>query len=219
MKYLLSLEITRYTAQHYLVAYKATLNQAVRLRKIEYNPAKILNIRYESKKVERLTFPELKKLQKTYCKYPDIKNGFLFSCFTGLRISDIRNLKFSDIKNDHIEIILKKNKTPISIKINETAKKIVVEQKKRKIDKFVFHIPLGGKTSNRLKDWIKQAGIHKKLTFHCSRHTFGCMLIENGVDVFTVKKLMGHKDVRTTLKYVDKVDETRDKGIDRLPNL
>jgi len=195
------------------------LNHAVRLRKIEFNPTGTLTIKFQRKQIERLTLIELQTLINSECKYKDLKNGFLFSCFTGLRISDIRNLKFSNIKDGYITIVQKKTKTEVNIKMNETAKKIFDEQTKVKVDKFVFHISHGGKTSKRLKEWISSASIKKKITFHCSRHTFGCLLVENGVDVFTVKKIMSHKDIRTTLQYVDKVDTTKDKAIDKLPVL
>ena len=219
MNYLLSLDFTRYTAQHYFVTYKATLNHAVRLKIIEFNPAKELSIQYEKKSIERLTFQELKKLRETECKYSFIKNGFLFSCYTGLRISDLRNLKFSDIVDGHIKIIQKKTRSQVYIKLNQTAKQILQEQKMNKIDDNVFHIPLGGKTSNRLKDWLQKAGIKKHITFHCARHTFGCMLVENEAPILAVKKLMGHRDIRTTLQYVEKVDKIQDRAIDKLPEL
>ncbi|MBT3756838.1 MAG: site-specific integrase [Candidatus Cloacimonetes bacterium] len=219
MNYLLSLNITRYTAQHYLAAFKATLNHAIKLRLIDYNPANMLTIKYERKNIERLTIEELQDLIKTDCKYRDLKSGFLFACFTGLRISDIRNLKFSDIVDDHIKIIQQKTKTETDTKLHGTAKMLLDEQRNNKKDDYVFHIPHGGKTSKRLKAWILKAGIKKKITFHCSRHTFGCLLTENGVDVFTVKKIMTHKDIRTTLQYVEKVDKTKDQAIDKLPVL
>jgi integrase len=217
--YLLSLNITPYTAQHYFAAFKAALNHAVKLREIEYNPAGTLTIKFQRKRIERLTLTELQALINTECKFDDLKNGFLFSCFTGLRISDIRNLKFSNIKGDRVQIIQKKTNTEADIKMNKTAIKILSEQVKAKVDKFIFHIPHGGKTSKRLKEWILAAGIEKKITFHCSRHTFGCLLVENGADVFTVKQIMTHKDIRTTLQYVEKVDTTKDKAMDKLPTI
>ncbi len=219
MNYLLSFNIANYTAQHYFAAYKACLNYAVKLGKIDFNPAQTLRIKYQRTKIERLTFKEMQKLEKTECKYNDLKNGFLFACYTGLRISDIRKLKDSNIQKDHIKIIQQKTKTETDTKLNETAKLLLEEQRKKKKDEYIFHIPHGGKTSKRLSEWILNAGIKKKITFHCARHTFGCLLIENGVDVFTVKKLMGHKDIRTTLQYVEKVDKTKDKAIDKLPKL
>jgi integrase len=216
-EYLLSLDMTAYSALHYFITFKATLNYAVSLKKISNNPAKHISIKYDRKTIERLTLEEVQALMETDCKYSSIKNGFLFSCFTGLRLSDIKNLKFSDIKNNRIKFIQKKTKDEVEFKVHPTAQKIIEEQIKTKRDEFVFHIPDGGKTSQRLRNWIQSAGIEKKITFHCSRHTFGCLLIENGVDVFTVKKLMGHRDIKTTLQYVEKVDETKDKGIDRIP--
>ena len=217
--YLLSLNITPYTAQHYFAAFKAALNHAVKLRKIEYNPASTLTIKYQRKHIERLTLTELRALANTECKYEDLKNGFLFSCFTGLRISDIRNLKFSNIKGHRVQIVQKKTNTDVDIKMHETAIKILAQQRKAKVDKFIFHIPHGGKTSKRLKEWRLSAGIEKKITFHCSRHTFGCLLVENGEDVFTVKQMMTHKDIKTTLQYVEKVDTKKDEAIDKLPVL
>jgi len=216
-EYLLSLEISEYTALHYFITFKATLNYAVRLNYINKNPAQNITIKYEKKSIERLTIDEVKKLMNTECKYQSLKNGFLFSCFTGLRYSDLVNLKFSDIENEHLRVIQKKTKMEIEVKLNNTAKKIIEEQKLIKKDDYVFHISSGGRRSKRIKKWLQDAGIKKAITFHCSRHTFGCILIEIGVDVFTVKKLMGHKNIKTTLQYVEKVDSTKDIAIDKLP--
>jgi len=194
--YLLTLNITRHTAQDYFAAFKTTLNYAVKLRIIDYNPARDLSIKYDKKSRERLTYIELQKLKKTECKYSSLKNGFLFSCYTGLRISDIRNLEFSNIIDDHVSIIQQKTRSQVNIKLNKTANEILKEQKKKKINNCVFHIPHGGKTSKRLKDWLIKAGIKKKITFHSARFTFGCLLIENGAPLFAVKKLMGHKNFK-----------------------
>ena len=218
-EYLLALEITRYTAQHYFAAYKACLNYAVKLHHVNTNPAKGLGIKYERKTIERLTIDELEKLKATECQYPDLKNGFLFACFTGLRISDLRKLKFSDISKEHLKFMQQKTKTENKIKLTAFSNDIIKEQLEHRLDDHIFHIPSGGKTSKRLKQWLKNAGIKKRITFHCSRHTFGCLLIENGVDVFSVKKLMGHRDIKTTMQYVEKVDTTLDKAIDRLPGI
>jgi len=216
-QYLLSLDIKAYTALHYFVAFKAALNYAVSLNYINSNPAKNISIKYEKKSIERLYEDEISKLMDTFCTHSDIKNGFLFACFTGLRFSDLNSLKYSDIINNHVKIIQKKTKNEVVIKINPTVRKIIEEQEKKKKDDRIFHLPTGGKRSKILKKWFEDAGIRKELTFHCSRHTFGCLLVENNVEVFTVKKLMGHSDVKTTLQYVEKVDETKDRAIDKLP--
>jgi integrase len=217
--YLLSLDITPYTALHYFVTFKATLNQAVKHGHILANPAKGISIKYEKKSIDRLSVEEVKSLMQTDCAYPDIKKGFLFACFTGLRFSDLNNLKWTDITNGRLKIIMLKTKKEIEMKLHPNAKAILKEQKQIRSEGNVFRIPTGGKTSNRLKKWFRHAEIDKDLTFHCSRHTFGCMLIESGVDVFSVMKLMGHNEVKTTLQYVEKVGATKDKAIDRMPVL
>jgi integrase len=214
--YLLSLDIIPYTALHYFVTFKATLNQAVKHGHLLTNPAKGISIKYEKKSINRLSVEEVKVLMNTDCAYPELKNGFLFACFTGLRFSDLTNLKYSDIKNNRLKIIMLKTRKEIEMKLHLNAEAILKEQKKIRHDGNVFKIPTGGKTSNRLKKWFKDAGIDKDLTFHCSRHTFGCMLIESGVDVFSVMKLMGHNEVKTTLQYVEKVGATKDKAIDKM---
>ena len=80
------------------------------------------------------------------------------------------------------------------------------------INEYLFHIPHGGKTSKRLKEWIKLACIKKHISFHCARHTFGCLLIESGALILAVKKLMRHRVIRTTLQYVEKVDKIQDSA-------
>ncbi|MBN1327492.1 MAG: phage integrase SAM-like domain-containing protein, partial [Candidatus Cloacimonetes bacterium] len=72
--YLLAMDVTPYTAQHYFAAYKACLNQAVKLGKIEKNPAGELSIKYERRSIERLTAVELEKLKSTDCRFQNIKN-------------------------------------------------------------------------------------------------------------------------------------------------
>lgn len=218
-EYLLSLGVTPYTAHHYYVTFKATLNQAVKHGYIDKNPAKGIFIKYEKKSIERLSSDEVKRLMDTDCPYPNLKNGFLFACFTGLRFSDLNNLKWSNIIDNRLKTTMQKTKTTIEMKLHPNAITILEEQKNVNPRGNIFKIPTGGKTSKRLKKWLNDAGIEKEITFHCSRHTFGCLLIENGVDVFSVMKLMGHRDVKTTLQYVEKVGETKDKAIDKLPVL
>jgi len=66
---------------------------------------------------------------------------------------------------------------------------------------------------------MNNAGIQKHITFHCARHTFGCILVEKGVNLFIVKKLMGHKKIETTLNYVDKANVDAEAAINKLPKL
>jgi integrase len=94
----------------------------------------------------------------------------------------------------------------VKIPLHSIARKILKEQRIKSCSNKLFHIPTGGKTSKEIQQWMISAGINKHITFHCSRHTFGCLLVENGVNLFVIKKLMGHRKIETTLQYIDKAN-------------
>ncbi len=83
----------------------------------------------------------------------------------------------------------------------------------------VFDFLVNHLTNDYLKTWITIAGINKKITFHCARHTFATMCISQGIDIYTVSKLLGHSDVANTQRYAKLTDQKRDKEIDKLPKL
>ncbi len=217
--YLLNLDISKRTAKHYFTCFKGCLNDAVKRELIDKNPAKGLTIKFEKKSIERLIDAELEELWKTPCEYHDLKNGFIFSCYTGLRFSDILDLRFDDIVNNKIKVIQNKTLNEVEIPLHKIAKKILSMQQNKHPDGSIFKIPTGGKTSRRLQKWIKETGINKHITFHCARHTFGCLLVEKGVNLFIVKKLMGHRKIETTLQYVDKANVNAKAAIEALPDL
>ena len=73
--------------------------------------------------------------------------------------------------------------------------------------------------SINIEKWCKNAGIDKKITFHCSRHTFGTTMITLGADLYTTSKLMGHSDVSTTAIYAKIVDQKKVDSIHLLDNI
>lgn len=64
-----------------------------------------------------------------------------------------------------------------------------------------------------------QAGIKKDVTFHTGRHTFAVLMITEGVDLYTVSKLLGHKEISTTQIYAKVVDKKRQDAVNRIPSL
>lgn len=215
--HLIGSDIASSTANLYFKKFGAVLNDAVKNEIIMKNPAKGINIKYSHSKREFLTEEELKILLNTPMQVEDTKNAFLFACFTGLRLSDLRQLKKSDIKEGYLHIKQQKTEDEMRIKLSEVALNIIKKQTKN--GDLVFNLKPKNVVAGIMTRWIKRSGIEKKITFHCSRHTFATMLLTKGADIYAVSKLIGHKDLKTTQIYAKLVDKRKDEAIDLLPKL
>lgn len=217
-----SKQLASSTANAYFQIFTSALNEAVRQKKITANP--VLYLSREDKKpikAERsnrtfLTIEEVKKLASTEYKNDNIKRAFLFACFTGLRISDIRNLTWGNIierdKACYVTITMQKTREPLTIKLNKQAEKWLP---KKNGTKDVFDLPVYNSIINdNLKRWAKSAGIEKSVCFHMSRHTFATMELTLGADLYVVSKLLGHNDVSVTQIYADIINKKREEAVD-----
>ena len=72
--------------------------------------------------------------------------------------------------------------------------------------------------TTQLGSWVKSAGISKNITYHCSRHTFAVMQLTLGTDIFTVSKLLGHTELKTTQIYAKIVDDKKKEAVNRIPD-
>jgi site-specific recombinase XerD len=80
----------------------------------------------------------------------------------------------------------------------------------RKPNQLVFEdLPDPSWISHPLKKWLETAGITKKITFHCFLHTFATLLVSSGSEIYTVSKMLTHKNVFTTQIYADLIDEKK----------
>ena len=204
----------------------SVLNLAVKEKLIATNPTLNLD-NYEKPKStnkERiyLTIDELKKLETTEYSNNELKRAFLFSCYTGLRISDITSLKYSNISLNNgtyyiSKRIIKVNELtviPLSLKALQ-----LIDTTKINSDDFVF---IKSKVINRnpqLRHWCKIAGINKSISFHSARHTFATIALILGADIYTVSKLLGHTNINTTQIYAKIVDEKKVEVIKLFNNL
>jgi integrase len=138
-------------------------------------------------------------------------------------LSDVEKLKWGDIKDNKIHFRQKKTSGFEYLDLHETALKIM----KSTLASNEFPMPertifdLGGKShvNAHMKEWVKESGINKKITFHSSRHTFATSLLTHGNDLYTVSKLLGHKNVSTTQVYAKVVDELKKKAVESLPSI
>ena len=167
----------------------------------------------ESTNIDFLTLDELKAMASTDAT-EDIKNPFLFCCFTGLRFSDVKALRWENIENGVIILRMKKTKEIVRVPLSDNAKRFLPETKEKGL---VFQIGPLNTLTRGLKVWAKEAGVNKNLHFHVSRHTFGTLALEHGAAIYTVSKLLGHRNVETTQIYAKVLDEGRKKAVDAIP--
>ncbi|MEF2792845.1 MAG: site-specific integrase, partial [Alistipes dispar] len=74
-------------------------------------------------------------------------------------------------------------------------------------------------TNETIKRWVLRAGIHKDITFHCGRHTFAVMMLDLGTDIYTVSKLLGHRELSTTQIYAKVLDKNKQAAVAKIPDI
>tara|TARA_R110002126_G_scaffold92507_5_gene219532 strand:- start:1160 stop:2365 length:1206 start_codon:yes stop_codon:yes gene_type:complete len=183
-------------------------------------------IKYSEIKVKKMTgervflLPhELKKLYDYY-QSPFIVGSkkmilqrYLFSCFTGIRISDSEQITADNFIGDHLAFTMYKTQKFIRIKLNQTALSLV---------KFP-HIFEGSFTREHINRELKEIaitlGINKRVYFHSSRHTFATNFLISGGNVVNLRKLLGHSKIDETMIYVHIVESITDTQVDLLDNI
>lgn len=178
------------------------------------------NIRVESQDSTReyLTIEELRRLIETPTKYK-VRNPFLFSCFTGLRWSDVSALRWGDVEEygERTRIRFRQKKTGAQEYMDLNNQAVALMGERGADDALIFDISTKG--NDKIDKWIKAAGIKKHITFHCARHTFATMLLTLDTDIYTVSKLLGHTDISTTQIYAKIVDKKKQEAVDRIPQM
>ncbi|GHV68824.1 tyrosine recombinase [Bacteroidia bacterium] len=208
--------IARNTAATYFSIFKAALHQAFVDNYLTIDlSAKVKGIQKQETRRECLTLDELNALAATPCDYSTLKNAALFSALTGLRHCDIHKLLWKEIQMDGEQARLNftQQKTKGVEYMPISAQTLQFCGTRRNPDQLVFEdLPSPSWISEPLQRWIKEAGITKKITFHCFRHTFATLQLANGTDIYTVSKMLGHTDVKTTQIYAKVVDAKKNKA-------
>jgi integrase len=207
----------------YFNKFKAALRLAFEERIIPENPAiGIKSIKTDEPNREYLTIEEIKSLAKTDCKYPVMKRAFLFSCLTGIRWSDIHKLKWSEVQKqaDGWKVIFRQQKTRGQeyLDISDQARDLLGQQVNQD-DRVFTGLKYSGWHNIELQRWIMRAGISKEITFHCGRHTFAVLQLELNTDIYTVSKLLGHKELKTTQIYAKVMDQKKKEAMNKMPDI
>lgn len=211
-----------YSVINYLGCLRNALNMAVREDVIADNPIMKLSaqdkVKAPESQREYLTVEEVQQLEAADSPYPHIKQAFLFACYTGLRCSDVRSITWGKIVKDgekyRLHTVMFKTKRPFYIPLSKKAMQWMPERGDKTDDELIFeNIPVQVNTKLYLQPWLDKAGITKPITFHCSRHTFGTMMLTLGADIYTTSKLMGHTKVEVTQIYAKIINKKKDDAV------
>jgi len=198
------------------------------------------------KKIIFLTWEELNKLREfkippTKQALERVRDVFLFQCFTGLRYSDVFNLRRSDIKGDHIEVTTVKTSDSLIIELNDHSKAIL---EKYKDLEFENDKALPVITNQKMNDYLKElsefAEINEPvrqtdykgneridevtpkyalLGTHAGRRTFICNAFALGIPPQVVMKWTGHSDYKAMKPYIDIADDIKANAMSKFNQL
>jgi site-specific recombinase XerD len=205
---------------HYIKRLRIVWNLAIKREIIQNNPFLAID---NLKKVEPtrtyLTIDELQQLASHSEKVnPIIVKAFLFSCFTGLRFSDIQQLKWQAIKDNQIHYCQVKTSKAEILPLSKQALSILETFEKKEGLVFI-DLPSNQSINPTLKVWAKHAEISKNLHFHVARHTFATLSLTSGVDLYTVSKLIGHANITQTQIYAQIIDAQKTEAVNKLPEI
>ena len=189
---------------------KAFINWAIEDELMKKNPFQNIKTKHVDGKREHLSSLELEKLERLYKKntlkynLQNVLRYFLFSCYTGLRYTDLKSLNFKHIKKievkrnfvDVVDITMHKTKLPVVIPLTSKAKFLLPKKINR--NQIVFRTLSNQKTNDNLKKIMKEAGIDKNITFHSARHTLATLGLEMGIPIEVISKILGHTELKTT---------------------
>lgn len=201
------------TALSYFNKIKATLRKAYKkgLLQTDINAA-VDSIKEQESQRNFLTMEEASRLFRTPCKKEIVKRVCMFSLLTGIRYSDIAKLTWEEVqysKSEGYYIRFKQQKTdrPVTLPISQEAFEFLGEKETQY--KRVFYDLKKWDVDRLLPIWVKDASIEKHITFHCFRHTYATLQMAAGTDIFTVSKMLGHKNIKTTQIYTKIIDEKK----------
>ena len=218
-----NLPLSQNSKYSYFNKFKAALRRAFDDGYLTINFAsKVKSFEQAESQREYLTFDELQALAKTECKYPVLKRAFLFSCLSGLRWSDINTLTWSEVRDegDVSRVNFRQEKTDgvEYLYISRQARELLGERQDPQ-ERVFRGLKYGMTYNTELVRWCNRTGISKHITFHSARHTNAVLLLERGVDIYTVSKRLGHRELRTTQIYAKVVDKKAREAADIIPEL
>lgn len=184
------------------------------------------NYKIRLKRVDRgyLTEEELKILRETPItskRVAQVRDVFLFACYTGLAYIDLKLLRAENIRtsfdgNQWIMTHRHKTDTPVNVPILDIPMELIERYKGVSKKGYILPILSNQKMNQYLKDVAEACGIEKNITFHMARHTFATTVtLSQGVPIESVSKMLGHTQIKTTQIYARITNEkiSRDMAV------
>jgi integrase len=214
-------KLSQNSALSYFNKLRATLKQAYKDGYLltDLN-SRLEGIKEEETKREYLTLEELQRLVDTDCSPIVLKAAALFSALTGLRFSDIQKLTWGEVKQSeadghYLEYQQKKTKGFEVLPISEQAHNLL-GGRGNDDDKVFVGLVYSAWVNAHLVKWVARAGVKKDITFHSFRHTYATLQLSLGTSIYTVSKMLGHRDLKTTQIYAKIVDEDKRNAADKI---
>lgn len=168
--------------------------------------------------IEFLTMTDIGQLLAVPVKDELSKRVALFGILTGLRFCDIQNLTWAEVRGCpgeyYLQFIQRKTTKIQHMPISDQACKLL--GRSGAPDSRVFKNLYYNQVRDFLKLWPQQADIHKHITFCCLRHTYATLQLNNGTDIFTVSKMLGHRHVKTTQRYTRLLEQKKRETTHRI---
>lgn len=205
----------------YFNKFRAALKQAVKDEILVTNPAEgVEGFKQGEPQREFLTLDELKELAKIECEIPILKSAFLFSCLSGLRWSDINKLTWSEVQHSnemgyYVRFRQKKTKGVETLPISEQAFNLLGDRESGE-ERVFKGLKYSAWHNLKLQQWVMKAGVSRTITFHCARHTYATLQLTLGTDIYTVSKLLGHRELKTTQIYAKVIDSKKVEAANKI---
>lgn len=208
--------------------FKLVVKRAYEAGLIRKNPCDGITIKRDRNKLtkEILSLEEIRMLINTHYpqENPHVQRAFLLTLFTGIRFCDVKRLTYRNVDYTARTLRFDQSKTKehsshsqVIIPLNDTLIELIgVLPAGESPDKLIFNLPSHTSCLKGLTTWVRFAGITKRITWHCGRHSFAVNTLSAGANIKTVSTLLGHSSISVTEQYLHVVDSQKADAINSL---
>ncbi len=211
----------------YFRMFKRMVTAAVDKDLIKKNPCRGFVIKNDNMTLQKeiLLPEEIDRLVATHFKgeRSEIHRAFIFGLYTGARWCDTCRLTFRNVDYTTKTLRFQQQKTKghsscswVIVPLSDALIRLIGQPKNDNDDERLFDVPNYDICNRYLAKWVKKAGIRKKITWHCGRHSFAVNVLTKGANIKTVSSLLGHTSVRMTERYLHVVDSLKQDAINSL---